>query len=90
MINELFVEDIGGIWKCGSTVKFDLVTIRPDAPPPGRVLVCRLVAPPEDLRRIAAVILDALAKEHDLSGYQNDPRDNGRSSADEIILAQTE
>jgi hypothetical protein len=59
---ELFVEDIGGLWQCGPVVKLDPVTMRPDAPQPTKMLVCRLVVPHDDLKRIATSILQALGE----------------------------
>jgi hypothetical protein len=89
MNNEMFVEDIGGLWECGSVVKLDLVTVRPDAPSPGKVLVCRLVIPRDDVTRIAKMLLEALHKNKD-GGDSVSTQPMNTSVRDEIVLARTE
>jgi hypothetical protein len=91
MNGELFVEDIGGLWQCGPVIKLDLVTIRPDAPPPNTVLVCRLVAPREDLKRIATSILEALVGEQDFKdGNHREGHPTTVPACDEIVIARTQ
>jgi len=89
MNNEIFVEDIGGLWECGSVVKLDLVTVRPDAPSPGKVLACRLVVPREDITRMARMLLEVLDKNEDEGGSLR-PQPMNSPVRDEIVLARTE
>lgn len=90
MNGEMFVEELGGLWECGSVIKLDLVTIRPDAPPPGKVLVCRLVIPRDDLRRIATSILETVVASEDLNDDNSRPRPITPAQRDEIVVARTE
>jgi hypothetical protein len=89
---ELFVEDIGGLWECGGVIKLDLVTIRPDAPPPGKVLACRLVAPREDLKRIAKTILELMGDNQGAIGTDSasEATRKPQLQRDEVVVARTE